>query len=70
MIVERKPPATRRRGTGRLHIELGGQMVTVYDGAVHTGVTLPDCARAMLVSHDLFTAMEQEVRDGKAKEGR
>lgn len=61
--VKPKPP----RGKGRLRIVLGGKTVTVYDGAVFSGVTLEGPA-SMLVSHDLFIVMEQEVRNGKASQ--
>lgn len=59
-------PKTKPRGRGRLQLILGGKTVTVYDGAVHIGVTLADEAKSMLVSHDLFLVMEQEVLNGKA----
>lgn len=60
--------AWNRKPRGQLRLVLGGKTVTVLDGDVHTGVTLGSAASSMLVSHDLFTVMEQEVRDGKASQ--
>ena len=53
-----------------LSLNLGGQLVTVLDASVYTGVTLGADSRTMLVSHDLFVVMEEEVRNGQAKEAR
>ena len=66
-IAGREPAKPKPRGKGRLHIVLGGRTVTVYDGAVHSGVTLEGPA-SMLVSHDLFIVMEEEVHNGKASQ--
>lgn len=66
-IAGREPAKPKPRGKGRLRIVLGGKTVTVYDGAVHSGVTLEGPA-SMLVSHDLFVVMQQELQYGKASQ--
>lgn len=69
-IALSKPPCKRQLQACNLSLKLGGQLVTVLDASVYTGVTLSNDSRTMLVSHDLFIVMEQEVLNGKAKEAR
>lgn len=57
-----------RKPKKQLKLVLGGKTVTVYDGDFYTGVTLGSNVASMVVSHDLFSVIEQEVHDGKASQ--